>query len=187
MTAIEDSKLDPRMMREWNAASATVEAYFNSLGVRNPALRGELVSRVLDCSVRRAEGERQRPPIVIAVEEMDRMMAEWFAAVLGETGGPPDPLLMARGRLALLLAGMPERWQEQFLSPAPWPEEFVNAMRKAYMRAGPDFQFSQMSPRPIDLGPMTTLAKLGNLPYFRVLLFWLLFALLLGAIFGLTH
>ena len=39
----------------------------------------------------------------------------------------PNTLLSTRGRLALLLADMPGRWQDQFLRPGPWPEEFVNA------------------------------------------------------------
>ena len=88
-------------------------------------------------------------------------------------------MLTTRGRLALLLADMPGRWQEQFLRPGPWPQEFVSAMRETYFRAGPDFQLSKMAPRPLDLGPITTLTNLGRLPYLRMTLVWTLFALLL--------
>jgi hypothetical protein len=82
---------------------------------------------------------------------------------------------------------MPGRWQEQFLRPGPWPEEFTTAMREAFLRAGPDFQLSKMTPRPLDLGPIATLTSLGQMPYFRMVLAWALFALLLIAIFWLTH
>jgi hypothetical protein len=82
---------------------------------------------------------------------------------------------------------MPGKWQEQFLRPGPWPEEFTTAMREAFLRAGPDFQLSKMTPRPLDLGPIATLTSLGQIPYFRMILVWTLFALLLIAIFWLTH
>jgi hypothetical protein len=32
-----------------------------------------------------------------------------------------DQMLSTRGRLALLLADMPGKWQDQFLRPGPWP------------------------------------------------------------------
>ena len=55
------------------------------------------------------------------------------------------------------------------------------------MRAGPDFQLSKMTPRPLDLGPITTLGNLGRMPYFRMIFAWSLFALLLVGVFLLTH
>ena len=96
-------------------------------------------------------------------------------------------MLTTRGRLALLLADMPGRWQEQFLRPGPWPQEFVGAMRETYFRAGPDFQLSKMAPRSLDLGPITTLTNLGRLPYVRMARYGLAYALLLIGVFWLTH
>jgi hypothetical protein len=60
-------------------------------------------------------------------------------------------------------------------------------MRETFLRAGPDFQLSKMTPRPLDLGPITTLQNLGRMPYFRMVLIWTLFALVLVGIFILTH
>jgi hypothetical protein len=60
-------------------------------------------------------------------------------------------------------------------------------MRETYFRAGPDFQLSKMTPRPLDLGPITTLTNLGRLPYFKMTVVWILFALLLIGVFWLTH
>jgi len=87
----------------------------------------------------------------------------------------------------LLLADMPGKWQDQFLRPGPWPDEFTSAMRETFLRAGPDFQVSKMTPRPLDLGPITTLTNLGRLPYFRMALVWTLLSLLFIFIFWLTH
>jgi len=180
-------QLAGRPLEEWNAAYAKVENYFHALRVRNKALLGQLVLRVLERAMRRAPEELTRSATELAAEEMDRLVVEWFAAVLQESPANRDQMLTARGRLALLLADMPGRWQEQFLRPGPWPQEFVGAMRETYFRAGPDFQLSKMTPRALDLGPITTLTNLGRLPYFKMTLVWTLFALLLVTVFILTH
>jgi hypothetical protein len=96
-------------------------------------------------------------------------------------------MLSTRGRMALLLADMPGRWQDQFLRPGPWPDEFVLAMRDGYLRAGPNFQLAQMTPRPLDLGPIATLTHWSGLPYVKMTMSWALFGLLLVLIFYVTH
>jgi hypothetical protein len=187
--ALTDSsgQLAGRPLEEWNAAYEKVENYFHALRVRNKALLGQLVLRVLERAAHRAPAEPDRSTTQLAAEEMDRLVIEWFAAVLQESPANADQMLTTRGRLALLLADMPGRWQDQFLRPGPWPEEFVGAMRETYLRAGPDFQLSKMTPRPFDLGPITTLTNLGRIPYLKMALSWTLFALLLIIIFILTH
>ena len=187
--ALTDSAghLAGRPLEEWNAAYEKVENYFHALRVRNKALLGQLVLRVLERAAHRAPAEPERSATQLAAEEMDRIVIEWFAEVLQEPPANADQMLSTRGRLALLLADMPGRWQEQFLRPGPWPKEFISAMRETYLRAGPDFQLSKMTPRPFDLGPITTLTNLGKLPYLKMVLAWTLFALLLVAIFIVTH
>jgi len=187
--ALTDSAghLAGRPLEEWNAAYEKVENYFHALRVRNKALLGRLVLRVLERAAHRAPVEPEHSATQLAAEEMDRIVIEWFAEVLQEPPANADQMLSTRGRLALLLADMPGRWQEQFLRPGPWPKEFISAMRETYLRAGPDFQLSKMTPRPFDLGPITTLTNLGKLPYLKMVLAWTLFALLLVAIFILTH
>src|SRR5580693_2966202 len=176
-----------RSLEEWNAAYVKVENYFHALRIRNKPLLGQLVLRVLERAQRRAPTEPGRSATEIAGEEMDRLVTSWFGEVLQVSPTNTDQTLSTRGRLALLLADMPGKWQDQFLRPGPWPEEFTSAMREAFLRAGPDFQLSKMTPRPLDLGPITTLTNLGRLPYFRMVLAWTLFALLLVGIFFLTH
>jgi hypothetical protein len=176
-----------RSLEEWNAAYVKVENYFHALRIRDKALLGQLVLRVLERAQRRAPAESQRSTTELAVEEMERLVTGWFAEVLQSSPINSDQMLSTRGRLALLLADMPGKWQEQFLRPGPWPEEFVGAMRETFLLAGPDFQLSKMTPRPLDLGPITTLTNLGKFPYVRMATAWILFALLLIAIFWITH
>ncbi len=180
-------RLAGRPLEDWNAAYVKVENYFHALRVRNKLLLGQLVQRVIDRAMSRAPTEPGRSATQLAAEEMDRLVTEWFAEVLQSPAAKTDQTLSTRGRLALLLADMPGRWQEQFLRPGPWPAEFTAAMRESFLRAGPDFQLSKMTPRPLDLGPLTTLTNFGKLPYVRMALVWTGFALLLIAIFWLTH
>lgn len=180
-------KLAGRPMEDWNAAYLKVESYFHALRIRNRVLLGELVQQVLDRAMRRAAKEPERAATELAAEEMDLVVTEWFAAVLERIPTGIEHVLNTRGRLALLLADMPGKWQDQFLRPGPWPQEFVDAMQDAYLRAGPDFQLSQMAPRPLDLGPITTLTNLGKLPVKQMITIWIGFFAVLGAIFWLTR
>ena len=183
----EPGHLAGRPLDEWNTAYEKVESYFKALRVENKLLRGQLVQSVLDRAMRRAPAEPNVATIELAVEELDAVITEWYAEVLDEPVEKTKALLSTRGRLALMLVDMPGRWQDQFLKHGPWPEEFVNAMRAGFIRAGPDFQFSEMTPRPLELGPITTLTNLGNLPYFRMIFIWLCFALVLVILFRMTH
>jgi hypothetical protein len=179
-------QLGGRPLDEWNAAYSKVESYFHALRVRNKVLLGQLVALVLDRAMQRSSREPLRSATELAVEEMDHLVNEWFAQVLQ---APPAgaEMLSTRGRLALLLADMPGRWQDQFLRPGPWPNEFLVAMRENYLRAGPDFQLAKMTPRPLDLGPITTLTHLSHLPLVKMTGSWLLFGLLLILLLYLTH
>jgi hypothetical protein len=176
-----------RSLEEWNAAYVKVENYFHALRIRNKPLLGQMVLRVLERAQRRAPAEPKRSATEIAAEEMDKYVTDWFGEVLQTSPIGSEQTLSTRGRLALLLADMPGKWQDQFLRPGPWPQEFVDAMRESFFLAGPDFQLSKMIPRPLDLGPITSLTNFGRLPYVRMVIVWTFFALLLIAIFWLTH
>jgi len=180
-------RLAGRPLEEWNAAYAKVESYFNALRVRNKVLLGQMVALVIERAMRRALTTPDRTASELAAEEMDHVVTEWFAEVLQEPPTDRDQMLSTRGRLALLLADMPGKWQDQFLRPGPWPEEFVKAMREAYLRAGPDFQLSQMTPRPLHLGPIATLTSIRKVRFTKMILIWLVFAAALVAIFHFTH
>jgi len=181
-----------RPVEDWNAAYAKVESYFHALRVRDKVLLGRLVIHVLKRAMRRAPQELHRSVTELSAEEMDLVVNDWFAQVLQDSPTSTDNMLSTRGRLALLLANMPGKWQDQFLRSGPWPDEFVKAMRDAYLTAGPDFQLSKMTPRPLDLLPLPTLpiptlTQLRQWSYWKMILAWVVFALVLVAIFILTH
>jgi hypothetical protein len=185
----DPGRMSGRPLAEWNDAYVIVERYFHALRVRNKLLLGELVIHVLKRAMQRAPVETQRSTTELAVEEMDNVVNEWFAQVLEEHTPTTDDMLSTRGRMALLLADMPGKWQDQFLRPPPWNDEFVTAMRETYLRAGPDFQVSQMVPRSLDLGPITTLTNLSRSRVFKVIAWssWTLIAYFFVRIFVESH
>ena len=179
-------QLAGRPLEEWNGAYSKVASYFHALRVRNKVLLGQLVALVLERAMERSSVEPNRSATELAMEELDHVVNAWFAQVL-HTPPAGAEMLSTRGRMALLLADMPGRWQDQFLRPGPWPEEFVTAMRDEYLRAGPDFQLTKMAPRPLDLGPISTLTHWSRLPFVKMGTTWVLFGLLLILLFYLTH
>lgn len=186
-TIDKPGRIAGRPLREWNAAYTKVESYLRALRVRNRMLTGRLVMDVLGRAVHRAPDEPTRTATELAAEELDHVITEWFGQILEQRPTGMGHILSTRGRLALLLADMPGRWQDQLLRPGPWPDEFVRAMREAYLRAGPDFQLARMEPRQLDLGAMGTITKISRLPYFKMVAIWVLFALLLALFFLMTH
>jgi hypothetical protein len=136
-------------LAEWEEAYIVVEAYLGALRIRNRLLTAELVRGILwRASARRASGANE-PARVLAMEETLREIANWTQQVLDEP--LENNRLAARGRLALLLADMPGKWQSSFLTPRPWPPAFLDSMRKSYLAAGPSFASLSMTPRPLEL------------------------------------
>lgn len=174
-------------LNEWNEAYAKVERYLTALRLQNKFLLGQYVYRILDRATRRARTETSVAPTELAMEEAVKAINDWVGQVLGTDVADTPHRIATQGRLAMLLADVPGRWQELFLTPGPWPDEFLKAMRESYLRAGPDFQISSMQPRPIDLGPIHTLTTLNKRPYLKMVGLWII---LLGAAVGvwlLTH
>jgi hypothetical protein len=141
--------LSEEELTEWEEAYAAVEAYLQALRLRNRLLVAELVRGILWRASARRLNEPDKPARLLAMEEALTEIAEWTQDVLDVP--LENRRLAARGRLALLLAGMPDKWQGVFLTPAPWPPAFVEAMKKSYLAAGPRFHALTMVPKPLEL------------------------------------
>jgi len=146
------SPLSEEELNEWEEAYAAVEAYLQALRLRNRLLVAELVRGILWRASARRNDEPDVPPRFLAMEEALSEIAEWTQDVLDVP--LENRRLAARGRLALLLAGMPGKWQGVFLTPAPWPPAFIEAMRKSYLAAGPRFAALTMVPKPLELNAL---------------------------------
>lgn len=178
-------------LEEWDEAYRRVEAYLSALRIRNKLVLAALTNRVLrETENYIRDGARERPA-ALASTIIDQIVLDWFRRVL-ETNGENPREVSLRGRLALLLTDLPTRWQDQFLSDPPWPDEFLQAMRSNFVSSGPDFQLARMAARPLNLGVLPTLADntlrgLDRLPWVRTGLLWIVIGGLFGLLFYLTR
>jgi hypothetical protein len=166
-------------LEAWNQAHTKVENYLAALRLKNKFLLGQHVQSVLHAAMVRASQEPDKAPSELATEEAVKMINNWVGKVLAQDVADTPHRISTQGRLAMMLADVTGKYQEVFLTPGPWPEDFVKTMRESYLRAGPNFQISHMEPRPLDLGPIHTLTTLNKRPYFKMILAWLF---LLGAL-----
>ncbi len=148
------SPLSEQDLNDWEEAYAAVEAYLQALRLRNRLLIAERVRGMLWRASARRVDQPDRAPRYLAMEEALSDIAEWTQDVLDVPLA--NRRLAARGRLALLLAGMPDQWQSVFLTPPPWPPAFVEAMKQSYFAAGPRFAALTMVPKPLELNALGT-------------------------------
>lgn len=174
----------------WDEAFARVESYLRAHQIESRLLLNhlaiEIVNAARDAAAREPAGSTS-DPVALAMREAERRTDEWFHRVLGDAADPGDERLGARGRIALVLADVPARWPQHFLAATPPPPELVEAMRAAYIEAGPELELTRMVPRPIDFGPIANAADeawqtFARWPVLRTIFFWLLFVGLLATI-----
>lgn len=175
-------------MEAWNAAYVRTEDYLRAHRIHNRLHQSRLIQAVLERASQRHAENPALDPTTLAAEETERMMDEWFAAVLDAKNLPHDRIAI-EGRVALLLCDGPNKWPYAFLDLRTSPEEFTKAMRASSIEAGPDMAVSSMVPREIDLGPITeaageTLERMEKWPLLRLAMLWVLF---LGALAGIFY
>jgi len=176
---------------EWNRAYVRIEDYLRAHRIHYRLHQPRLIRAILGRAAERHAADPSQDPTVLAAEEIERLMDDWFADVLDERG-QPHARIAVDGRVALLLCDGPRRWPAAFLDGGNVPPEFVQAMRVSSIRAGPDLEVSRMVARPIDFGPISeaaeeTLEQFEKWPLLRALLLWLLFAAGLAVVFYATR
>ena len=137
---------------EWNEAYVTVESYLLALGLRNRVLLSRLILQILDRAQARLQDDHSLKAPSVSMEETISIVADWFSRAADVK--LPENRLAARGRLALLLADIPGRYQAYILAEPPLPPEVSAALQESYLRAEPLLQRRSMVPRPISLNPI---------------------------------
>lgn len=183
MTELEG--LDPKI---WHEAYERVENYFRAYRITNRVLLHELTARVLRVAAELHAREPERPPAILAAEEAVRQMESWIERQLGVDDSESLAGRHARGRAGLYLADVPHRAPECFLDYRAVPPAVQEDLRATYLQAGPDLEFANMGPRPIDLGPISGMADgtwrtFDKWPVLRGLVLWGLFVGLLVVAF----
>lgn len=141
----------------WDEAYLRVESYLRAHQIESRIVLNDLTADIIREARQRSPREPGVEPLVLAMRVANERMAAWFDHLLAENGTQSERISV-RGRLALVMADVPGRWPHYFLRPETPPADMVQAMRAAYIEAGPELQFSNMAPRPIDLGPIANVA-----------------------------
>jgi hypothetical protein len=176
--------------KEWDEAYARVERYLISLQIQNRRVISNLVYLILEEASKKIKDTPSLNPTTIAMQEAHNLTSEWCGRVLDTkfTSGYGIPV---RGRLAMLLADLPNKWLKYFLNDDPFPDEFRDSMKNTYLTAGPEFQKSRMKHRALELTPAgSILAETFKFVNKRPYLFWLLtiiIAALLVSLFYFTR
>jgi hypothetical protein len=178
-------------MEAWNAAYVRVEDYLRAHRIHNRLHQSRLIQTILERAARRHAENPALEPTTLAAEEIEALMDEWFAEVL-DTKNQPQERIATAGRVAMLISDGAQKWPYAFLDTQTIPEDFARSMRASSMEAGPDMQFSNMVPRPIDLGTISeaageTLERFEKWPVLRTLVLWAIFLATLIAIFRATR
>ena len=178
----------------WDEAFLRVESYLRAHQIESRLVLNRLAVEIIRAARAGADTPEGRTldPVALAMREAERRTAAWFARVLGDAADPDDERLGTRGRIALVMADVPARWPQHFLAATPPPPELVEAMRAAYLEAGPELELTRMVPRPLDFGPIANVADeawktFARWPILRAVFGWALFIGLLGVVWWATH
>jgi hypothetical protein len=175
---------------DWDAAYERVESYLRAHQLRSR----RQVARLADELVRAAQANQREgeTAVAAAMRVTDGCIGAWLTAVLGDSATRKRERVGVRGRLTMVITDAPARWPEQFLGEGAPPPEMIEAMRTAYLEAGPELEFSNMATRPIDLGPIANLAgdaweTWRRWPWLRMAVGWSLLLAAMVALWVLTR
>ncbi len=174
----------------WDDAYNKVDQYLLALRIKNRRVSSRLVYIILDRAANKLKNNPDKNPTTLAIEEAQRITTDWYDKVLGKD--TESKRIPVQGRVAMLLADVPNKWLRYFLEDGPWPEDFIKIMRESYVTAGPDFQKSRMLPRALKFtsaGSVIagTVRFLGKRPYMKWLIYWGLIAALFVSLFYYTR
>ena len=173
----------------WDEAFLRVQSYLRAYGLESPVLLSQATSSIIgEARSKAAPGLSE--PVALAMEAAHARIGAWFAQA-GFTAGPANEQICVQGRLALIIADLPGRWANHFLSPEPVPAELSAAMAALKILPGPEMRPVSMSPEPLEFGILEPGdSRLPNRRLWvpvRVAASWLLIFGLFGLAWAATH
>jgi hypothetical protein len=178
----------PPIEPQWAEARDRVHRYLAAHGVVAPLL-DELAGQIIVLARDRAAAEPERHPSSHAIESAIALIDGWIDHIVSSEQRETPGRRFAHERASVHLAQIPRLWPQHFLSAREVPAELAAHLKETYVQAGPDLEFSNMAPRPIDLGPVSDVAgstwrTLDKLPMLRALAIWTVYIALLALAFA---
>ena len=175
---------------EWDDAFLRVESYLRAHQIESRVLLNYLTTDILSAARDLAVDHPQEAPVTLAVHVAHARIGEWLVHALGE-GDWSDERFRARGRLALLMAEVPQRCPEKFLSPDELPPDTRAQLAEARLYAGPELRLASMPSSPLEF-PLGDAVEekwttFSRSTFFRASMSWLVVAGVFGAVWLATH
>lgn len=133
---------------EWEEAFVRVESYLRAHQVRSRVVLNRLTNEII-AAARLLPQDPSEPPVAVAIRVAQARLGDWLVQVMGE-GDWADERFRARGRLALLMAGVPSERPDDFLAASQLPSE-VRDRFAARLQPGPELKLASMPPAPLEL------------------------------------
>src|SRR5688572_19828617 len=130
---------------EWDEAFLRVESYLRAHQIESRVLLNHLTTDILTAARDLATEHPHEPPVTLAMHVAHARIGEWLVHALGE-GDWADERFRARGRLALVMAEIPGRCPEKFLSAEELPPETRAQLVEARLYPGPELRLASMPP-----------------------------------------
>ncbi len=135
----------------WDEAFLRVESYLRAFGLESHVLLNQITAAIIQEAKCKVEAGESGNPVGIAMEITQSRIGAW----LSRSGQEIDWInerSRAQGRLALIIADLPGRWPNQFLSADPFPEELAAALASFRILPAPGMRMSNMAPEPLEFG-----------------------------------
>ena len=135
----------------WDEALSRVEGYLRAHHLESRWLLTQLAATIIAEARAGAPRRAAEEPVAIAMRVTHARIGAWLARA-GDESGWAHERDRAHGRLALVIANLPGRWSDYFLSAEPVPRELAAAMASFQFQPGPELRFSNMPPAPLEFG-----------------------------------
>jgi hypothetical protein len=174
----------------WDEAFLRVESYLRAHHIESRVLLNRLTTDILGAARLLATEHPHEAPVTLAIQVAQARIGEWLVQAMGE-GDWADERFRARGRLAVLMAEIPRRCPERFLSNEELPPATRTALVGAKLQPGPEVRLASMPSSPLEF-PLaeavdekwTTFSRSA---FFSATMSWLAIAGIAGVVWLITR
>jgi hypothetical protein len=174
----------------WDEAFSRVEGYLRAHGLESRVLLNQLTGGIIEMAQARARQGDATEPVPLAMAITHARIGEWFART-GHQIDWADERMRARGRLALVIADLPGRWANHFLSSEPVPPDLASRMTLFQVLSSPEMRVSTMPPATLEFGFLESDTPHPSnqrfWPPFRAFVSWLLIVGFFGIAWAASH
>jgi hypothetical protein len=144
-------------LQAWNEAYGRLVEYLDTFALGDRAQVTRLALTLLDEAKEAHQRDASQHPTTLTLSRAQAKITAWLRAALADRD-QADSRVLSAGSIAVLISRVAQTRPGSFLA-TPLPDEVRQSLRQALVLTGPDMEFSSMTPRPLDYGPMLDLAR----------------------------